>query len=124
MKSENELFYQDILPQNYGKSFANPAFAVQELGEEFGRILSFLYTELRSERAFVFEQNLEKITILNELFLEIYCMFEDETVSYKQIKDTIYWFLYDYADDWAGYRVRELVDPHLISQLLLLWILI
>ena len=62
MKSENELFYQDILPQNYGKSFANPAFAVQELGEEFGRILSFLYTELRSERAFVFEQNLEKIT--------------------------------------------------------------
>lgn len=41
MKSENELFYQDILPQNYGKSFANPAFAVQELGEEFGRILSF-----------------------------------------------------------------------------------
>ena len=93
---------RDILPQNYGKSFANPAFAVQELGEEFGRILSFLYTELRSERAFVFEQNLEKITILNELFLEIYCMFEDETVSYKQIKDTIYWFLYDYADDWAG----------------------
>ena len=113
MKSENELFYQDILPQNYGKSFANPAFAVQELGEEFGRILSFLYTELRSERAFVFEQNLEKITILNELFLEIYCMFEDETVSYKQIKDTIYWFLYDYADDWAGYRVRELVDAAL-----------
>lgn len=113
MKSENELFYQDILPQNYGKSFANPAFAVQELGEEFGRILSFLYTELRSERAFVFEQNLEKTTILNELFLEIYCMFEDETVSYKQIKDTIYWFLYDYADDWAGYRVRELVDPAL-----------
>ena len=32
MKSEYELFYQDILPQNYGKSFANPAFAVQELG--------------------------------------------------------------------------------------------
>lgn len=113
MKSENELFYQDILPQNYGQSFADPAFAVQELGEEFGRILSFLYTELRSERAFVFEQNLEKITILNELFLEIYCMFEEEEVSYKQIKDTIYWFLYDYADDWAGYRVRELVDPEL-----------
>lgn len=113
LKSENQLFYQDILPQNYEQSFANPAFAVRELGEEFGRILSFLYTELRSERAFVFEQNLEKITILNELFLEIYCMFEEEEVTYKQIKDTIYWFLYDYADDWAGYRVRELVDPEL-----------
>ena len=113
LKNENEQFYHDILPQNYEQSFADPAFAVQELGEEFGRILSFLYTELRSERAFVFEQNLEKITILNELFLEIYCMFEEGDVTYKQIKDTIYWFLYDYADDWAGYRVRELVDPAL-----------
>ena len=113
LKNENEQFYHDILPQNYEQSFADPAFAVQELGEEFGRILSFLYTELRSERAFVFEQNLEKITILNELFLEIYCMFEEEDVTYKHIKDTIYWFLYDYADEWAGYRVRELVDPTL-----------
>ena len=40
-------------------------------------------------------------------------MFEEGDVTYKQIKDTIYWFLYDYADDWAGYRVRELVDPAL-----------
>ena len=31
LKSENALFYQDILPQNYGHSFADPAFAVQEL---------------------------------------------------------------------------------------------
>ena len=43
MKSENELFYQDILPQNYGKSFANPAFAVQELGEEWSDSEFFIY---------------------------------------------------------------------------------
>lgn len=113
LQQENRHFYKDIMPENYGSSFANPAYAVEVLGEEYGRILSFLYTELRSQRVFIFEQNLEKITILNELFIEIYCMFESEEVSYRQIKDTIYWFLYDYADLWVGWRVREMLDPSL-----------
>lgn len=113
LQDENRDFYRDILPQNYGRSYADPAWSVKVLGEEYGRILSFLYTELRSQRACVFEQNLQKITILNELFLEIYFLFANEKVTYKQIRETIYWFLYDYADEWAGYRVRELLDPSL-----------
>ena len=113
LKEENMDYYSDILPENYETSYANPAYAVKELGEEYGRILSFLYTELRSERVFAFEQNLEKITVLNELFLEIFGMFETEKVSYHQIREVVYWFLYDYADMWAGERVRELLDPEL-----------
>ena len=113
LKEENLDYYSDILPENYETSYANPAYAVKELGEDYGRILSFLYTELRSERVFAFEQNLEKITVLNELFLEIFGMFETEKVSYHQIREVVYWFLYDYADMWAGERVRELLDPEL-----------
>ena len=113
LQRENREFYEEIFPENYDTSYANPAYAVQELGEEYGRILSFLYTELRSERVYGFEQNLEKMTILNELFIEIYCMFESGDVSYRQVRDTIYWFLYDYADEWVGWRVREMLDPSL-----------
>lgn len=113
LRAENEKYYRDILPENYEESYANPTYAVRRLGEEFGRILSFLYTELRSERIFAFEQNLEKVTILNELFLEIFGMFETEEVTYHQIKETIYWYLYDYADLWVGDRVRQMVDPAL-----------
>lgn len=113
LRAENERYYKDILPENYEKSYANPAYAVAVLGEEFGRILSFLYTELRSERIYIFEQNLEKMTILNELFLEIFGMFETEEVTYHQVKETIYWFLYDYADLFIGWRIREMMDPEL-----------
>lgn len=113
LQRENRKFYGEIFPENYEASYANPAYAVKTLGEEYGRILSFLYAELRSERVFCFEQNLEKITILNELFIEIYCMFESGDVSYHQVKDVIYWFLYDYADAWMGWRVREMLDPSL-----------
>lgn len=113
LKRENREFYEELFPENYETSYANPAYAVRTLGEEYGRILSFLYTELRAERVFIFEQNLEKMTFLNELFIEIYCMFENGEVSYHKVKDVIYWFLYDYAEEWVGWRVRELLDPSL-----------
>ncbi len=113
LQKENKKFYEELFPDNYETSYANPAYAVKTLGEEYGRILSFLYTELRSERVFCFEQNLEKMTYLNELFIEIYCMFESGDVSYHQVKDVIYWFLYDYAEEWIGWRVREMFDPSL-----------
>ena len=113
LQRENREFYEELFPENYETSYANPAYAVRTLGEEYGRILSFLYTELRSERVFILEQNLEKMTFLNELFIEIYCMFESGDVSYHQVKDVIYWFLYDYAEDWVGWRVREMFDTSL-----------
>lgn len=113
LQRENRKFYEELFPENYESSFANPAYAVKSIGEEYGRILSFLYAELRSERVFCFEQNLEKMTYLNELFIEIYCMFESGDVSYHQVKDAIYWFLYDYAEEWIGWRVREMFDTSL-----------
>lgn len=52
LQRENRKFYEEIFPENYEASYANPAYAVKTLGEEYGRILSFLYTELRSERVY------------------------------------------------------------------------
>ncbi|MBR0382621.1 MAG: aminopeptidase [Eubacterium sp.] len=111
MLRENHAFYDDIIPVNYGNSFANPACAVDLLGEEYGRILSFLYVEMRSQRAFVFEQDLYRITILNELFLEVYYIFTRDEPSYKKVRDVVYGFLYDNAMEWVGERTRDLIDP-------------
>ena len=113
LQRENEDFYSDILPQNYEHSYANPAYATRVLGEEFGRILSFLYTELRGLRAYVFTLDLERTTILFELFLEIYGIFDNEIPAYRTVKEAVYWFLHDYAYVWAGYRVRQMLDSNL-----------
>ena len=113
LQRENEDYYSDILPQNYEHSYANPAFADHALGEEFGRILSFLYTELRGVRAFIFTRDLERTTILYELFLEIYGIFENDVPAYKKVKEAVYWFLHDYAYVWAGFRIRQMLDPDL-----------
>ena len=55
----NERLYQDILPENYESSYANPAYAVEKLGEAYGQILSFLYTELRGSIVYAFEKRTE-----------------------------------------------------------------
>ena len=110
----NRQLYADILPENYEESYANPAYAVERLGEVHGRILSFLYTELRGIIVYKFENRLENITILHELFIEIYNCFEEEVLpTYREIQQIIYWWVSDYSDLMVSRRIREAVDPSL-----------
>ena len=110
----NSALYADILPEQYETSYANPAYAVAELGEVHGRILSFLYTELRGIIVYAFEQRLEEHVVLLELFIEVYNRFEqDELPEYKEIQQIVYWFVSDYSDLFVTQRVREGIDPSL-----------
>lgn len=106
----NKDLYKDIMPLHYECSYANPDYAVTVLGEKFGRILSFLYTELRSEIVYAYEQRLFNMVILNELFLEIHSIMRDEEPSYRQVKEAVYWFFSDYSEVTVRERVGEQLD--------------
>lgn len=113
----NHALYADIMPENYEKSYANPAFAVAELGEEFGAVLAFLYTEMRSLIGFVFEGDLFELVIRMELFSEVYAAFvyewqENETLPTREtIRQMVYWYVSDYADVAEEKRIRRFVVP-------------
>ena len=62
---------------------------------------------------FVYEERLFDMTVVMELFIQIYNLFEEETVSAKDVKEAIYWYISDYSDEMVGRRVREGVDPDL-----------
>lgn len=111
LKEWNRRLYQDILPDHYEKSYANPAYAAAELGEGYGQLLSYLYKEIRGDIVFVHEWRLTDITILNEVFIEIYNMFEEGVPEASAVKEVIYWFVSDYADHTVSYRIREGLDP-------------
>lgn len=113
LEANNQAMYQDILPQNYEKSYGNPSYAQAMLGEEMGQLLSFLYTEIRGMIVFVYENRLFDMTVAMELFIQIYNLFEEEIVSAKDVQDAIYWYVSDYSDEMVGHRVREGVDPEL-----------
>ena len=113
LEANNQKLYEDILPQNYGHSYGNPTWAAETLGEEFGQLLSFLYTEIRGLIVFAYEDRLFDMTVAMELFVQIYNLFEAEEVSAKDVKEAIYWYVSDYSDEMVGRRVQEGVDPAL-----------
>ena len=113
LREENQRLYKDILPENYGESFANPDAAVAKLGEDYGKLLSFVYTEIRGMIVYAFEERKMEITILCELFVQLYTCFSDEMPSYELLKDIVYWYVSDYCDVKLEQRVRDMVDPEM-----------
>ena len=119
LQERNHRLYEDILPEHYEESFANPDYAVKELGEGYGQILSALYTEIRGDIVYAFEMRLENIAILNEVFLEVYNLFVQaweegaDCPKEQQIKDAFYWYVSDYSDLMLPWRIREGLDPKL-----------
>jgi len=110
----NKRLYADVLPENYDASYANPAYAVQKLGEGFGGLLSFLYTECRALAAYAFEGRIMHMTILLELYMEIYTRFCDpQGTNPEEIHRIIYWHFHDYTEITVTQAVRESVDPKL-----------
>ena len=108
----NKRLYEDILPEQYDTSYGNPKFAVDHMGKDNGQILSFLYTELRGAIVYTFEKKVEYLTILFELFIEIYNCFEDETEpTLKDLKEIIYWYASDYCDVFVADRVMDQLNP-------------
>ena len=112
MKSLNEILYSDVLEEHYGGSYANPAYAAERFGVETGRLLSMLYAEMRSGIPYSFENRTDYLTVLYELFIEVYNSFESETVpDPKEIRDIIYWYASDYCDVFLADRIMEQIDP-------------
>lgn len=112
LQAENARLYADIYGVAYETSYANPSFAAAAFGVEMGQFLAALYTELRGEIIYAYEQKLEYMTVCNELFIEIYNCFEtDEEPDLKELKDIFYWFASDYCDVFVADRIKEQVDP-------------
>ena len=113
LQKNNEELYGRILPGAYETSYANPAYAVRMLQEEYGRLLSFLAAEVRGIVVYAYEDRLFDMTVLMELYVQIYNLLEEPTVPAQEIRDTLYWYVSDYSEEMVGRRIREAVDPSL-----------
>lgn len=129
----NVKLYEDILAENYETSYANPEYAVKVFGEELGKLLCFLYTEIRGDIVYAYEMRMQDMVIYNEALIEIYNLFADEEIQAllkKQngvetkvslnhpvnpvarfVRDILYWCMSDYCDVTLTYRTQEGLDP-------------
>ena len=111
-QSLNEILYSALLEEHYKKNYANPAYAAEKLGLEMGRLLSLLCAETRSGIPYAFENRMDYLTILYELFIEVYNCFENtEEPELKEIRDILYWYASDYCDVFLADRIEEQINP-------------
>ncbi len=113
LQKNNQALYEGILSGAYETSYANPAYAVRMLREDYGRLLSFLAAEVRGIVAYAYEDRLFDMTVIMELYVQIYNLLEEPVVPAEEIKDTLYWYVSDYSEEMVGRRIREAVDPSL-----------
>lgn len=112
-KSEiNKTLYKDILPENYNKSYGNPSVCVAQFGKELGDILSLLYYEVRTQVNYGFQRDIETISIINELFVQVYVCLQSEEVDIKELQEIIYWYASDYADVYIPKTIIEQLIPN------------
>ena len=110
-QEQNQELYRDVLPEHYENSYGNPAYAQRMLGE-YGKVFTFLYTELHGTICYAFEKKIWDLTVALELFLEIYSAFgEEELPKEKQIREILISYVNDYCQDMVEQRIREAVDP-------------
>lgn len=129
LQALNRELYEDILPENYGSSYGNPDYAVACLGESMGKMLSFLYAELRGMIPAAFEQNRFGMVIRMELLLEVYqafasavqesagqghgkkCAGQPDTVQPEALQQILYWYVSDYYEPESLERTAQLLCP-------------
>ncbi len=130
LQKHNKELYEDILPENYERSYANPAYAAACFGKEMGQLLSFVYAELRGMIAAAYEQSLTDMVIRMELLLEMYQAFlceaeaeeekeekgasamqEQATPEYETLRQIAYWYVSDYYETQSYERVAGLLLP-------------
>ncbi len=107
----NTKLYEDVTDTNYEHSFANPTYARARLGETFSSILCTLYTELRSNIVYAFEDRLFYLTTSFELFIEVYNIMEQEYADYEEVRSAIYYYFFDYADVTVADSLHDSFDP-------------
>ena len=108
----NKDLYEDETEIVYEKCFANPKFAVEKLGEEYGQLLCYVFTANRNMISNAFQGKLEEITLRMELLIEIYNQFEDrENLTKKSIHDMIYSFEKDNSEIFMTNRIDEIINP-------------
>ena len=111
----NQRLYGDILPGNYESSYANPAYAVTMLGEEYGPYFAVLMAEMRSCIVLAASLKLEEMLIRMELFVEVYgactCEWQEsgKMPSYDTLQQILYWYVSDYSDITEEEKIKTMV---------------
>lgn len=89
LKHKNYELYEELIGDNYNKSYANPKYVVEVLGEGLGQLLSAFYVRIREGISHAFKNRIFSLDENNQIFVEIFNTIKTEGIDYKILKDII-----------------------------------
>lgn len=133
LQRRNHALYEDILPEHYAKSYANPVYCTEQFGKEYGPLAAALIYELRSAIPFLYEGLSSELRIRMELFLEVCTAFLVEWKQYRTLLEegrdpeelgitgvpavkSLRRILYDYVSDYLEQETALAVQRKLVGE--------
>ncbi len=87
LKEINHVLYGEL--KNYERSFANPRFAVEKLGDRYGQLAAYGATQFRRCIVFHFEDKAYKLAEMYQLLIDINDAFNAGVPDYDALKKLI-----------------------------------
>ncbi|NHJ06159.1 MAG: leucyl aminopeptidase [Candidatus Heimdallarchaeota archaeon] len=111
LKKENYELFQEILPENYKTSYANPTFCVNIFGDRLGQLMAYFYQRYYILIDFVFNHKIFKLEEYNQSFIEVYEHLKENSPTYDGLHKILTKILLRDRTRDNIYRLIEAFDP-------------
>jgi len=89
LKKDNNMIYEDIIGDNYNKSYGNPKYCVEVFGDEVGQIMTYLYGKVRENIKLVYRHRLFDVAACNQVFIECYEYIFNNEIDVQKLKEIV-----------------------------------
>ncbi len=115
LREMNAALYGPLLPGGkLEKWLGNGLSTSLACGYPLANVIEALLRELTALIPAVYEKKEDRITAALELYIQIYCLFEDAGAGLpreKTVRDAFYSYFYDYAEEMQEEVLRDCFDP-------------
>ena len=109
--AHNNSFYNELLPENYPTTYANPSYCVKIFGENEGQLLTWFYLAYRQYITYATFHKIYKMADLNAIFIEVYEYIKNNTIDFEQLKEIMIQIALKKRPEDEFYSYKEQYDP-------------
>jgi hypothetical protein len=107
---ENHSLYEEVLPENYKSSYADPEYSAGIFGEDVGRLVSAVYVTIRRYIDHAFKHKIFLMEHYNRLFVELFSYVRKNGINYEEMKEILLKYELDALEIETLYKVKEDYD--------------
>ncbi len=114
LKEMNSAFFDELLPENYATSYANPSYCAEIFNTDdkpLGQLLSYYYLMNRQNITYSFLHKLRDMEELIDLFVDVFEYTKDGSLEFDNLKEIITSIERKDKTEEMAISYREAYDP-------------